>query len=140
MILFTVIIFYQKKGVCQGDHLVPVLLSIIIHDSAFISWFYDKTVKDLICMFKGLHEDNDNKVILHGKIHWCNIYKYKHCKSHFNMTWFQMILASPYTCTCKRSNSNFNLEYTSDRLLWKWTIRKTLRNLAHTLYSWVSSL
>lgn len=36
-------------------------------------------------MFKGLHEDNDNKVILHGKIHWCNIYKYKHCKSHFNI-------------------------------------------------------
>lgn len=37
-------------------------------------------------MFKeGLHEDNNNKVILHGKTHWCNIYKYKHCKSHFNI-------------------------------------------------------
>lgn len=37
-------------------------------------------------MFKeGLYEDNDNKVIFYGKIYWCNIYKYKYCKSYFNI-------------------------------------------------------
>lgn len=63
-------------------------------------------------MFKEvLYEDNNNKVIFYGKIYWCNIYKYKYCKSYFNIMILDDFSFVIYMYNCKRFNFNFNLGY-----------------------------